>query len=83
MSVGDQIIFSCTLTKTTHCNRLNIEADSRIKLSSLKLEIEICKKCKTMLLFSIKLFFILENILIIDKIDYLCIIINLLFKINW
>ena len=39
MSVKDQI-FSCTLTKTTHCKSLKAEADMRTQLSSISLGIK-------------------------------------------
>ena len=49
-----------------YCSRLNVEADLRIQLSSLKLDIRDLQKCDTVALFSLN-YFGLGNIIIFIK----------------
>lgn len=52
-------LFSCSSVKTEYHNRLNVEADMKIQLSSIRLDMkEICKICETVSFLSLKLFFV-------------------------
>lgn len=50
-----------TSTKITDCNKLNSEAHMRIHLCSIQITLEICKNCKTLLLFSLNFLSIKSN----------------------
>lgn len=67
---------SLTSTKKMHCNRVNAEADMRIKLFSIKPGIkEALKKCKTKPFFSLN-FFVLEKLVYFHKNIFFTLIYN-------